>query len=70
MTERLDNLVRANEVRKAISESCNGRGGYVYAMDSKLQWHRIIMVKTHREMVYGYKLNSGKWFVIHQWETK
>ena len=68
---RTDNAIRANEVRKALTASATGNSGLnVFAMNSKMEWQRITNVKTHREYVYGMSLNSGKWFVIHQWREQ
>lgn len=68
---RENRLIIATEVRKAVNESCYGMSGKsVFAMDSKMDWHRITNVRTHRGFVYGYRLDSGKWFVIHQWEER
>jgi hypothetical protein len=70
-TPRADTFVRQNEVQHAITESVNGRSGHnVFAMNSKMEWQRINAVRTHRALVYGHSLNSGKWFVIHQWEER
>jgi len=59
--------IRSGEIRKAL-----GLGGQrvVMAADSKLYWQRIVQVKTHRGLVYGLALSSGKWFVIHDWDEK
>ena len=56
--------IRVGEIRAAL-----GLGGQrvVMAADSKLVFKRITQVKTHRRLVYGLALNSGKWFVIHDW---
>jgi hypothetical protein len=59
--------IRSSEIREAL-----GLGGQrvVMAADSKLAWCRITRVKVQRGLTYGLALDSGKWFVIHDWEER
>jgi hypothetical protein len=60
-----------NPLRRAVDANVFKGGPSVFAKASKdLRQFRIVGVRYRRGLVSGQELNTGKWVVICEWETR